>query len=135
MIQGWSTGRGAPEGVLGVFITCRHQVEMGWFDTVYTFSHLFRQAKEVEEDQDTFYVVLKALVEIIAQEGDAEESLQLSAIELVMVVKQTLLIKTTDFCPNTFQIDTLIARCAYRTIGARMAFFASTVQDRTAPAA
>ena len=53
----------------------RHQVEIGWFDTFdtfYTFSHLFRQAKEVEEDQDTFYVVLKALVEIIAQEGDAE---------------------------------------------------------------
>jgi hypothetical protein len=30
MTHGWSAGCGASDGVLGVFIRCRHQVEMGW---------------------------------------------------------------------------------------------------------
>ena len=37
-------GRGVSVGVLGVFIRRRHRVEVaevGWFDTFYTFSHLF----------------------------------------------------------------------------------------------
>ena len=32
-------------GVLGVLIRRRHRVEMGWFDTFYTFSHLFCERK------------------------------------------------------------------------------------------
>ena len=32
-------------GVLGVLIRRRHRVEMGWFDSFYTFSHLFCERK------------------------------------------------------------------------------------------
>jgi hypothetical protein len=45
MIYGWSKGRVASDGVLGIFITRLHQVEMGGFDTFYTFWHLLRDRR------------------------------------------------------------------------------------------
>jgi hypothetical protein len=41
MIYGWFAGRGTSDGAPGGGIGRRHQVEMGCFNTFYTFSNLF----------------------------------------------------------------------------------------------
>jgi hypothetical protein len=48
MVHRLYTDHGVSDGVLGVFIRCSHQVEMGWFDTFNIFSHLLRERRRGE---------------------------------------------------------------------------------------